>query len=110
MTAMRTSLSLIDSILTISGQCSARRRRALPEIFGLERIGAIATLRRRSAADEKLLLLRRRQHLLTGGRQLGVVLGEAGDDPPAAGLRAFAEFSIVAHAGVALGRGHLLRH
>src|SRR5882757_3634111 len=56
-----------------------------------------------------LLFLRRLQHLLAGRGQLVGLLGEAGDDPPAAGDDALAVFLVVALAGVALLGGQFLR-
>ena len=56
-----------------------------------------------------LFLLRRLQHLLAGGCELVALLGQAGDDPPAAGDHALAVFLLVALAGVALLGGQFLR-
>src|SRR5260370_33000910 len=54
-------------------------------------------------------LLGCRQHLLAGRRQLVGLLGETGDDAPAARRYALAVFLVVAHPAAALFGGRFLR-
>src|ERR1700752_112868 len=105
--AQTTALAVRDSIVMVAEKASRAAPASSNERILFSSNGCCC---RQCSADENLLLLCFRQHLLAARRQLVALLGEAGDYPSAAGHGALAEFLVVAHAGVALGGGQLLRH